>query len=53
MGVLTNLEAIPRLGTFTTRGLAGGDAQRLGGKTHGALDLELLRLGARDQLLAH
>lgn len=36
-----HLEEIPGLGTLTTRSLAGGDLEVLGGKTDGALDAEV------------
>lgn len=45
-----HLEAIPGLGTLTARGLAGGDLEGLGGKTDGALDAEVLGLGALEDL---
>lgn len=48
-----HLKAIPCLGTLTARGLAGGDLQNLGGKADGALDAQVLALGALDQLGAH
>jgi len=48
----SHLEAIPGLGTFTARRLAGGDTEDLGGKADWALDLELLVLGALDQVAA-
>jgi len=35
------LEFIPGLGTFTTGGFAGGDAEDLGGETDGALHAEV------------
>lgn len=47
-----HLEGVPGLGTLTTGGFPGGDLERLGGKTDGALDAEVLGLGAVDQLLA-
>jgi len=47
-----HLEAIPGLGTFTARGLPGGDAESLGGHANGSLDLQLLLLGAADELAA-
>lgn len=47
-----HLEAIPGLGTLTARGLAGGDLEGLGGKADGALDAEVLVLGALDDLSA-
>lgn len=48
-----HLEAIPRLGTLTTRSLAGGDAENLGWHAHGALDAELLLLSTSNQVSAH
>lgn len=48
----SHLEAIPGLGTLTARRLAGGDTEDLGGKADRALDLELLVLGALDQVAA-
>lgn len=45
-----HLEAIPGLGTLTARGLAGGDLEGLGGQADGALDAEVLVLGAVDDL---
>ena len=50
--VNAHLESIPGLGTFTARGLPGGDTQGLGGHADGALDLEVLLLGAADELAA-
>ena len=41
---------IPSLGSFTTRGLAGSDLQVLGRHANRTLDLELLFLGALDQI---
>ena len=49
----THLVTIPSLGTLTTGGFAGGDAESLGGDAHGALDLKLLVLGAGDQVVAN
>lgn len=50
-----HLEPVPGLGTFTARGLAGGDAQHLGGQTHGAghLALQALVLSTTLQVGAH
>lgn len=45
-----HLVAVPGLGTLTTRGLASGDLQDLGRETDGALDAEVLGLGALDEL---
>ena len=50
---LPHLERVVGVGTLSARGLAGGDAQRLGRHAHGALDLEVLVLGALDQVSAH
>lgn len=47
-----HLIGVPGLGTLTARGLAGGDLEVLGGETDGALDAEVLVLGAVDELLA-
>lgn len=43
------LVTVPGLGSLSARSLAGGDAKHLGGHADGALDLELLLLGAVDQ----
>jgi hypothetical protein len=48
-----HLIAIPGLGTLTARSLTGGDLERLGRKADGALDAEVLGLGALNQLVAH
>ena len=48
-----HLVHVPGLGALTARGLAGGDLQVLGGHADGALDAEVLGLGAVDELLAH
>lgn len=48
-----HLETIPGLGTLTARGLPGGDLEHLGGDANGALDLELLLLGALDEVGAN
>ncbi len=48
-----HLEPVPRLGALTARGLARGDAQRLGRHADRAADLERLLLGAADELGAH
>ena len=45
-----HLEAIPGLGALTTRGLAGGDTQNLGGHAHWATHLQLLLSGSTDQV---
>lgn len=44
------LEQIPGLGTLTARSLAGHDLEGLGGQADGALDAEVLGLGAVDEL---
>lgn len=46
----SHLEGVPGLGTLTTGGLAGGDLEVLGGETDGALNAEVLRLCAVDEL---
>lgn len=50
---LVNLEliAVPRLRSFTTRSLTGGDLEDLGGETDGTLDTELLVLGTVDEVV--
>ena len=48
-----HLVVVPGLGTLSARRHTRGDAQRLGGQTHGSLDLELLALGAVEQLGRH
>ena len=48
-----HLKRIPRLTALTTRRLPGRDLQTLGRQADGALDAEILRLGALDELLAH
>jgi hypothetical protein len=50
--VNSHLEGIPGLGTFTTRGLSGGDLESLGWETDRALDTEVLGLGTLNELLA-
>jgi hypothetical protein len=45
----SHLIAIPGLGTLTTRRLAGGDLQDLSGETDGALNAEVLGLGALEE----
>ena len=50
--VNAHLKAIPSLGTFTARGLTGGDAENLGRHADRALDLELLLLGTTDEVSA-
>lgn len=46
----SHLIHVPGLGALTTRSLAGGDLEVLGGKADGALDAEVLGLGALDEL---
>lgn len=48
----SQLEAIPGLGTFTTRGFTGGNLQGLGWKTDWSLDAEFLSLGTLDEFTA-
>ena len=48
-----HLERVPGVGTLSAGGLAGGDAQGLGGHADGSLHLELLILGTLDQVSAH
>jgi hypothetical protein len=50
--VNAHLVCIPGLGSFSVRSLTGGDLELLGGETDGALNAELLGLGAVDELLA-
>merc|ERR1719233_2199054 len=45
-----HLELVPGLGTFSTRGLTGGDTQGLGWHAHRSLHLQLLVLGSTDQV---
>lgn len=45
-----HLEAVPGLGTLTAGGLAGGDLEGLGGQADGALEAQVLALGALDDL---
>jgi hypothetical protein len=47
-----HLVGIPSLGTLTVGGLSGGDLQGLGGEADGALDAEVLGLGALEELVA-
>jgi len=47
-----HLEPVPGLGTLTARGLPGGDLQGLGGHPHWSLHLQLLLLGALDEVSA-
>ncbi|KAJ8523754.1 hypothetical protein ON010_g17364 [Phytophthora cinnamomi] len=48
-----HLEAVPRVGTLTTRRLARGQTQNLGGETHGARHLQVLVHGATLEVSAH
>lgn len=48
----SHLEAIPGLGTFTTRSFTGGNLQGLGWETDWSLDTEILSLGTLDELTA-
>lgn len=45
-----HLKHVPGLGTLTVGGLTGADLEVLGGQTDGALDAEVLALGAVDEL---
>ena len=47
------LEPVVRVGAVTAGRLARGVAQHLGGHADGALDLEVLLLGAADEVRAH
>ena len=44
---------VPSLASLAAGGLSRGDLQRLRGQAHGALDTQVLRLGALEQLAAH
>ena len=48
-----HLELVPGLTTLSARSLTGGDSQGLGGHPDGSLHLELLVLGASDEVGAH
>ena len=48
-----HLEAVPGLGALTVGGLAGGDAQGLGGHADRALHLQLLALGVLHKIGRH
>ena len=48
-----HLKAIPGVGSVTGGRLTGGDVQHLGGHADGALHLEVLLLGASDQVSRH
>ena len=50
--VNAHLESIPGLGTFTARGLPGGDAKSLSGHADRALDLKILLLSSTDEVAA-
>lgn len=50
--VEAHLVGVPGLGTLTARGLTGGDLQVLGGEADGALDAQVLGLGALEELSA-
>lgn len=50
--VNTELVGVPGLGTLTTRGLAGGDLEVLGGQADRALDGEALAAGTLNELSA-
>jgi len=50
--VNSHLKAIPSLGSFTTRGLAGSNLQGFGWQADRALDAQILGLCAVDELLA-
>merc|ERR1711872_65125 len=45
-----HLESIPSLGSFTTRRFTRGDPQRFGRHSHRPLNLQILILGALDQI---
>lgn len=47
-----HLEAIPGVGTLSAGGLAGGDAEDLGGHAGGSLDLDTLILSSTDEISA-
>ena len=49
----SHLEMLPAVGTLTARGLAGGDAQELGGHADGTGHLYLLILGNALDIGAH
>ena len=51
--VNAHFESVPGLGTLTAGGLTGRDLEGLGWQAHGALDAELLRLGALQELRTH
>lgn len=45
-----HLIRIPSLRTLTARSLTGGDLEKLGRQTNGALDTQVLALGALEDL---
>lgn len=47
-----HLELVPGLGTLSARSLPGGDSKHLGGHPHRSLHLQLLVLGAPDEVTA-
>ncbi len=49
----THLEPVPRLGPLSAGRLAGGDAKGAGRHADGALGLEVLVLGALDEVVAN
>ena len=49
----SHLEVFPGVGTLSARGLAGGDAQDLGGHADRTRDLHLLAEGNALDLRAH
>ena len=46
----SHLETVPGVGTFTTRRLADGETESLGGHTDGSMVLEVLLLGLGDKV---
>jgi hypothetical protein len=51
--VYSHLKRIPSLRSFTAGCLSGGNFEGFSRETDGALDTEILRLGAFNELLAH
>ena len=47
-----HLELVPGLGALSARSLPGSDSQHLSGHPHGSLHLELLVLGAPNEVAA-
>jgi hypothetical protein len=47
-----HLQVVPGLGSLSARSLAGGDGELLGRKADGALDAQVLVLGALNEVLA-